>query len=110
MDDVGAPSVASMEVSAAGPGGLTVKVSGELDYSSAPSLESEVDRILGLTASSIVFDLGDLRFMDSSGIAILLRIVDVFGPATVVHPTSIIRRVVENLGLETLLRLAEGGR
>ncbi len=57
-----------------GPGVETclVKLAGDLDLASVPTLESEVDRLLAEDLRRIVLDLGGLEFIDSAGIQCLL--------------------------------------
>ena len=53
---------------------LVIKVPRELDHHSAEYLRGEADRILGeKSIRSIVFDFEKTSFMDSSGIAVVLR-------------------------------------
>ncbi len=52
---------------------LTLKLNGELDHHSAPKIREDLDKkILQSGADTIIFDLSDLTFMDSSGIGVLL--------------------------------------
>ena len=52
-------------------GAPIVIVSGELDISTAPSLEAIVASLTAEHPERLIFDLSDLRFMDSAGIAVL---------------------------------------
>ena len=51
----------------------TLRLSGELDFSSVKLLEGELDRIERSDAEHLVVDLGGLEFIDSGGMASLLR-------------------------------------
>lgn len=53
-----------------------VKLLGELDIAGAQSLEEELLRVEATDAPSIVVDLGDLEFIDSTGIRLLLMSAD----------------------------------
>ena len=53
------------------PGVITVVVSGELDIATAPRLAAEVDAAVR-PGTSIVVDLADVTFMDSSGLRAIL--------------------------------------
>ncbi|MFI9594753.1 STAS domain-containing protein [Nonomuraea sp. NPDC052265] len=55
------------------PGGVLVTVTGELDSSSSPRLESFTDRHRR-PGEGMVLDLGGLTFMDSRGLHVLLRL------------------------------------
>jgi anti-sigma B factor antagonist len=48
-------------------------VRGELDMSTAPELERKLDEALADTSSSIVLDLSECEFIDSTGIALIVR-------------------------------------
>lgn len=53
---------------------LTVRLKGELDHHAARSAMIEIEeRIDSLLPRDCVLDLGELSFMDSSGIAVILR-------------------------------------
>jgi len=96
---------AQMKVTDAGPGHLVVKISGELDIVSASYLDDQIAAFLGRPADRVDLDLSELEFMDSSGIAVLLRISNQFGPLQVRGAKPLVRRVVEVTGLTAILRL-----
>ena len=53
---------------------LTIRLSGELDHHAAKNLMDSIDRLLEQNLPGRTFlDLGELTFMDSSGIAVVLR-------------------------------------
>ena len=49
-----------------------VWLSGELDHHSAPAVKRRLDDIISSGATKIILDLSGLKFMDSSGIGVLL--------------------------------------
>jgi anti-sigma B factor antagonist len=51
---------------------VVVRLSGELDLASAPVLERELEQADIHTASTLVFDLDGLEFLDSTGLQVLL--------------------------------------
>lgn len=54
--------------------GITVlRVSGELDGGSAELLDDEVESVLDAAPSHLVVDLGDVTFIDSTGVRTVLR-------------------------------------
>ena len=53
-------------------GHLEVRLHGELDMATAPTLHQALAGVFGGAGTSIVVDLADLTFMDSTGIAVLL--------------------------------------
>jgi anti-anti-sigma factor len=85
-------------------GAALVRLGGELDLTTAPRV-GEIVAPEVQDASEIIFDLSELQFMDSSGIAVLLQLVGTTRRAVVRNPSSVIRRVVESTGIESVLRL-----
>jgi anti-anti-sigma factor len=77
---------------------LTVVLEGELDLAAAPTLERELDGIVG----RVTFDCTKLSFIDSSGLAVFAR-VDRNGGASLRHVNNQVRRVLEVVGLEYLV-------
>jgi anti-sigma B factor antagonist len=50
-----------------------ISVHGELDLDTAPQLEAPLDAAMSAGESSIVIDLSDCEFIDSTGIAVIVR-------------------------------------
>lgn len=94
---------------AAGPDGdaLRVRLGGELDIASLPDVQPGLEALLARDPQSVLVDLAELEFMDSSGVAVLIRIANHFRPVEVCHATPAVRRVIEVLGLAD--RLGLGG-
>ena len=54
-------------------GALVVKLSGEIDQHCAEELRGDIDRQLDIKRSaSLIIDLGDVDFMDSSGLGLIM--------------------------------------
>ncbi|MBE7092259.1 MAG: STAS domain-containing protein [Clostridiales bacterium] len=52
---------------------LLLKLTGELDHHTAEKMRKKLDKeIISSGAQTVVFDLSELSFMDSSGIGVLL--------------------------------------
>ncbi|MCU1495835.1 MAG: Anti-sigma factor antagonist [Acidimicrobiaceae bacterium] len=85
-------------------GRTVIKLSGEIDISNAGLVGATVGRFVEGTSGTLVFDLTDLQFMDSSGIALLLRASAHRGGAELRGPSPTIRRVIEATGLSSVLR------
>ena len=86
-------------------GGTLVRVSGELDLATAPDVEktlSEAD-----LASTLVFDLTECGFIDSTGVRVLLATAakagETGGKVSVVAPDPAVRRALEIAGLGAVL-------
>ncbi len=64
-----------------------------------------MEELLGQKPSRVVFDLSQLTFMDSSGIAVMVYVANNVEKIELRQASSIIRRVVEATGLSDILRL-----
>jgi anti-sigma B factor antagonist len=83
------------------PGLNIVELHGELDLASADGLAAALVETAG---STLVVDLADLSFMDSSGIGALVaarKRIRAMGPGELVvtRPTAIVEKVLEIVGL-----------
>ena len=87
-------------------GAPVIAVSGELDMSNADRLEETVAAAVANSPERLIFDLGGLRFMDSAGIAVLLRAASRVAVIELRGPTPPVRRVLELTGLESVLSVA----
>jgi anti-sigma B factor antagonist len=100
----GAPH-ATIEVTERDAGHWMAKISGELDIVSVAGLRGPVDDLLARPAQRVDLDVSGLDFMDSSGLAVLLRLADRFGPLRVFGASTMVRRVIEATGLSKILLL-----
>ena len=80
-------------------GTLTMSIIGELDIASVDEVRREMQPFFEKPADRVVFELGGLRFMDSSGIALLIQTANRFGTVEVRNPTPIVRKAIEVTGL-----------
>lgn len=80
-------------------GEVIVRLHGELDIASAPSVSEEVESYLSGSSLRLVFDLRDLSFMDSSGIALLIQIANRSESVQLRNPSANVRRVLQLTGL-----------
>lgn len=89
---------------------LTIQLSGELDHHAAKGLMDTIDRCMeqNLPAKTIL-DMGELTFMDSSGIAVVLRakrrMEALGGNLYVVNIPRQAARVLETAGLGRYVNL-----
>jgi anti-sigma B factor antagonist len=86
-------------------GTLVVILSGELDSSNAASLQERVASIPPQPVQPLIFDLTDLRFMDSAGIAVLIGAATKASSVSLRNPSPIIRRVLEATGLTSVFSI-----
>jgi anti-sigma B factor antagonist len=83
-----------------------VAVRGEIDLGNIGLLEAAVEPLLGrLGRHVIIFDLSELHFMDSSAIAVLLRVAASGQTVRLRHPTPVIREVLAVTGLSDVLQV-----
>lgn len=54
-------------------GTYSISLYGELDMATAPGLEEELSRAESTDAQSIILDLSGLDFIDSTGVAVVIR-------------------------------------
>jgi anti-sigma B factor antagonist len=110
MADLGA-SRATLTLHDTEDGRLVIILSGELDVDSARALEADVAELLQRQgALSVTVNVTELAFADSSGLALLLRVADRFGPLDVAGARPLIRDVIQATGLDQVLRPIEGQR
>jgi anti-anti-sigma factor len=86
-----------------GPDALVVRVTGEVDMSNAATVQEVIDRVTGAGVEHLIFDLGGLEFIDSSGLAVLLSAAQKVPSVQLRNPSPIVRRVVEVTGLSETL-------
>lgn len=86
-----------------------LEVDGELDLYTAPRLSSQVGEIIALGVTSLVVDLTETTFVDSTALHVLLdakkRICAEGGDLVVVCPSPHVRRIFEVTGVDGLLQL-----
>ncbi len=76
-----------------------ISIEGELDVASVDAVRAGIEPFLAADPDLVVFDLGKLEFMDSSGIALLVQVANRVGRVEVHDATPIVRRVLEVTGL-----------
>jgi anti-sigma B factor antagonist len=111
-------SVLEFSVNTAELGGnaFVVAAAGEADMYTAPALEQALEGVVGNGGTSVVLDLAEVSFIDSTVLVVLLRYRERFrelgGDLVVVSEDRRILRTFEITGLDRLFtiegRLAEG--
>ncbi len=81
-----------------------VRIAGELDISNVAEIETELPA-LEQAGAPVAIDLSALSFMDSSGIAMLLRTAARTGSVTIRNSSRIVRQIIEATGLSEVLRV-----
>jgi stage II sporulation protein AA (anti-sigma F factor antagonist) len=89
---------------------LTIALHGEIDHHAARRIMEDVDRELDAALPlRTELDMSGVTFMDSSGIAVILRLSrrmgNLGGNLTVTHIPAQARRVLDTAGLERLVTI-----
>ncbi len=87
---------------------LIVKLNGELDHHTAEEVREEIDqKIEQNNIKNIIFDFKDMKFMDSSGIGVVIgrykKVNKLDGQAAVVNMNSHIERIFKMSGLFNII-------
>lgn len=81
-----------------------VRVTGEVDVSNASQVRDALDVVLASDAPAIEIDLGDVPYIDSTGIGVLVgaahRAADAGKALAVTHPQRNVARVLTMLGVD----------
>jgi anti-sigma B factor antagonist len=92
-------------------GGVTVAVSGEVDLATAPLLWASIEPVLGNRPGVLVLDVTDLRFIDSSGLSVIVRAYRAMqghgGKIVVRMPSAAVRQVLDIAGLDRLVTIED---
>lgn len=83
-----------------------VVLRGELDIVTAEQLGRTLDEVLSGDPPAVRVDMRDLAFMDSAGVACLLRAARRTA-VSLVSPSVVVRRVIEATGLASVLPIEE---
>ena len=84
-----------------------VKIAGEVDMSNAGLVREAVEVVVERSPERIVFDLGELQFMDSSGLAMLLGIAERIAVVELKRPLPLLRRIIELTGLSAAFVISD---
>jgi len=107
MDELGSDRAAHVSINTRpdADGVPVVVVSGELDVSNVDLLKASVASVTRNHPERIIFDLGDLRYIDSAGIAVLLSAAAECA-VRLRDPSPAVLRIVELTGLTDVLPVA----
>ena len=84
-----------------------IRISGELDLASVPGVESDIESIVAAAPERLAFDLSGVTFMDSSGIAMLLREAKRVAHIEVRNPSPAVQLLIEATGLVEVLHVEQ---
>jgi len=83
-------------------GGPLVRVNGDVDASSSPTLRDALLALLGVGERAISLDLTDVTFIDSTGVGVVLDVVRAGAVVTIVGASPRARRLLDLTGITTL--------
>jgi anti-anti-sigma factor len=86
-------------------GTTIITLVGEIDMSNAESIGDDLERFIGKGVDRCIIDLAELEFMDSAGLAMLLRATARDASITIRNPSPVMRRIIECTGLADVLRI-----
>ena len=107
MDELGSDRAAAVAINTRSDadGFPVVTVSGEVDVSNVDVLKARVLSVTAKHPERIIFDLSDVRYIDSAGIAVLLGAAAECA-VRLRDPSPAVSRVVELTGLTDVLPVA----
>ena len=101
MEQAGFSSAAAGQEARDEDGALVLRLSGDLDVTNAEQVRSAIDAVVSSETEHVIFDLEGLRFMDSSGIAMLVSVARKVREVQLRNPSAIVRRLIELMGSRT---------
>jgi anti-anti-sigma factor len=105
IDGEGAPAELTLTTLVDAEGTHVLSLAGELDSSNVDTVSERIAALVADRPQRVIFDLGALRFMDSAGIAVLIRTAAEVDSVQVRDPSPIVKRVIEVTGLSDVLRV-----
>lgn len=87
---------------------VIVKINEELDHHNCSEIRSKIDREIDFRLpKKLIFDFGDVSFMDSSGIGIVMgrykTMKSIGGEASIVNTRPTVKRIFQMSGLEKIV-------
>ena len=91
---------------------IVITPSGEIDLASAPALRESITAALASsTATTLVVDLADVTFMDSSGLTCLAfahqKMQERDGSVEVRNPNSSVRKLINVVGMDQVVEVRD---
>ncbi len=87
---------------------LIVKLIGDLDHHGASQIREKIDaKIISANAKNLILDLSELKFMDSSGIGIIMgrykTITSIGGKLFMVCPSKSINKLIRMCSIDKIV-------
>jgi anti-anti-sigma factor len=86
-------------------GDPVITITGELDLLGADSVRDAIAAALQTGPKRLVLEVGELRFIDSAGLAVLIEASSRVDSLELRSPSAAVRRAVELTGLTDVLRM-----
>src|SRR5262249_27046471 len=83
----------------------TIAPSGDLDLGTIPSVRATTDSALSSGIATIVYDLSEVTFLDSSALALFAYAAQHAKTVVLRNPSDLARRVIHSTGLSEILVL-----
>jgi anti-anti-sigma factor len=80
-------------------GTVLVRLTGDLDLAGADEARAVVEQAVAQSPATLTFDVTELRFMDSSGIAVLIAAAQKVNSVILRNPSPVIQRLLSLAGL-----------
>jgi stage II sporulation protein AA (anti-sigma F factor antagonist) len=84
-------------------GEVVLELGGEVDLSGVAAVQPALDEVLDTKPTRVVFELRELTFLDSSGIALLIATAQRVARIELRYPSPLVRRVIQLTGLSATL-------
>lgn len=88
---------------------LLVVPDAELDHHSAKKMRESIDEHLSAGSKNVIFDFSELKFMDSSGIGMIMgrykKAVKAGGKVFITSPLPQVKRIIEMAGLFRIIQI-----
>lgn len=104
--------MASMKIYRRTAGDVTIlSLQGELDSDNLPAAREETDGVIQSGCDRLIFNLGELAFLNSSALAYLItvhkRVKSMGGQLVFSQPSRFFQTTIKHLGLERVFRVFE---
>lgn len=89
---------------------LTLYLEGEVNSGNAEGIEQEIDSLLeGLTLEKVIVDLGDLHYMSSAGLRIIVRLKQRYDDVSLIRVPNDVYEVLAMVGFPQLMPISKLG-
>ena len=86
-----------------GDGSVQLTLAGELDLATTDELRTALEQTIQSVTGTLIVDVAELRFVDSSGIALWVSWCQLVPRLEIHNPPPMILRVIQAMGLTTKL-------